>query len=510
MKETQKNIVVAGGGATGWLSALILKNNFPEHNISIIKSNQVGIIGVGESLTSEFTQNLIDLDINVIDFIKSSNASVKVGIKYSNWRKDKKDYHNVFITQDYFSINKEIDNKIEHEVPLRIFPTIINNENLDNNSIGTEILNKGLVPFESEILENTTFKDLKSLTKYAFNVDAKKLAEFLEKEGTKRKIVVYEGLIDTIKQDEDGYITNIILDNGKDIPSDFVFDCTGLSRKIIGEHFKSTWVDLSKSLPCKKALAFFLENKDENINPYVTATAMDYGWMWHTPLQHRVGCGYVFDSNYIDEHQAKEEIEKKLGYEIKVQRVLDYNPGYYSETWIKNCISLGMAAGFQEPLEALTVFQGSVGLKFAIQDLNKMLSCDKDYLIKYNNFVVDSMNKTAGFIYLHYITDKVDSDFWKNFTTNNIMPKHLKEQINNVKTEILNYQLTGGYAVSPYNYYSIMYPKGFIDSKVIKNFCDTIDINKIIVKNNEYLNEKRKKINNLLSNYSFLKNIGGV
>jgi tryptophan halogenase len=508
MSDISKNIVIAGGGATGWLSALILKNNFPEHNISIIKSDQVGIIGVGESLTSEFTQNLIDLDIDVVDFIKSTSASVKVGIKYSGWRNDEKDYHNVFITQDYFDINKEIDNKIENEIPLRIFPSIIDNQNLDNYSIGTEILNKNLVPFESEIMDSTKFKEVKSLTKYAFNVDAKKLAEFLEKEGIKRKIVVHEGFINTIKQDTDGYITNIILDNGKDIPSDFVFDCTGLSRKIIGEHFKSTWIDLSKSLPCKKAIAFFLENESNTINPYVTASAMDYGWMWHTPLQHRVGCGYVFDPKYINEDEAKKEVEKKLGYEIKIQRVLDFNAGYYSKTWIKNCISLGMSAGFQEPLEALTIFQGSVALKFVIRDFERMLLCNEKYIEEYNTFVAGAMDKTAGFIYLHYITDKTNSDFWKDFTKNNIMPNHLKEQINNINKKILTYKVSGSYAVSPYNYYSIMYPKGLINTKIIKDFCDTLDTNKLVEKNNEYFNEKRERLDKLTTHYDFLKNIG--
>jgi len=505
----QKNIVVAGAGATGWLAALTLQKKLPDYNISIIKSSEIGTIGVGESLTSEFTQSLIDLDVDLLDFLKESKATIKVGIKYKNWKNSGEDYHNVFITKDYFAINDSFDKSVvKKEIPLNVFLSILNNESLDDSSIGTIILNNKYVPFTSIINDSIDFKNLTSLTKYAFNVDAKGLSSFLEKVGISRNIKLHDGAIDDIIVDSNNKITNIILDNKDNIHTDFVFDCTGLSRRIIGEYFKTKWVDLSGSLPCTRAIAFFKEIDKDSIDSYVTATAMDYGWMWNTPLQHRIGCGYVFDPKYINSDQAKEEVEDLLGHEIKIQREISFNPGHYEKTWVSNCISLGMAAAFVEPLEALTIFQGSVCLKSAIEDIEKMMECNPEYVHLYNESVSNHIDKTAGFIYLHYLTDKTNTEFWKNFATNNVMPKHIKKQIDHVDNQILTYDLTGSYAVSPYNYYSVMYPKGLLNTEVIKNFCSTINLNNF--KNNILEKNKQDKevIKSLIFHSDFLKKLG--
>jgi tryptophan halogenase len=505
----QKNIVVAGAGATGWLAALTLQKKLPDYNISIIKSSEIGTIGVGESLTSEFTQSLIDLDIDLLDFLKESKATVKVGIKYKNWKNNGEDYHHVFVTKDYFSINNNFDeNIVKKEIPLNVFLSILNNENLDDSSIGTIILNNGSVPFTSVVDHGINFKNLTSLTRYAFNVDAKCLSSFLEKVGISRNIKLYNGTIDNIIVDDNDKITNIVLDNQNNIPTDFVFDCTGLSRKIIGEYFKTKWVDLSSNLRCTRAIAFFREIDKDNIDPYVTATAMDYGWMWNTPLQHRIGCGYVFDPTYINSNQAKEEVENLLGHEIKIQREISFNPGYYEKTWVSNCISLGMAAAFVEPLEALTIFQGSVCLKSAIADIEKMMECNPKYVDLYNEAVSNHIDKNAGFIYLHYMTDKTNTEFWKNFTKDNVMPNHIKKQIDYVNNEILTYDLTSSYALGPYNYYSIMYPKDLLNIEVIKNFCSMANLNSFKNSILEKNKQDKEVAKSLMSHSDFLKKLG--
>ena len=141
---------------------------------------------------------------------------------------------------------------------------------------------------------------------------------------------------------ENGNVTGINCKNNV-IDADFVFDCSGFKRLLIGKHYGSEWKSYTENLPADKAFPFFLSHEQvgKGVVPYTNAIAMKYGWMWVTPLQHRYGCGYVFDSSYITVEDAKKEVEEYFGFEVNPPKpglFFEFNPGMYKNVWIKNCI----------------------------------------------------------------------------------------------------------------------------------------------------------------------------
>jgi hypothetical protein len=171
---------------------------------------------------------------------------------------------------------------------------------------------------------------------------------------------------------------------------------------------------------------------------------MNYGWAWKTPLQHRFGCGYVYDSSYITKEQAIEEVKNKFGNDIEIVNNFSYNSGYYKDTLIKNCLSIGLSTSFFEPMEATAIFTSIMMCRRFINLYADEYFIDNNEQIarKYNLEVTNFHEDMLAFLYFHYITNKQDTDFWKNFTKNNIIPKRTSmyiEKLNNIfSNKILN------------------------------------------------------------------------
>jgi len=229
-------------------------------------------------------------------------------------------------------------------------------------------------------------------------------------------------------------------------------------------------------LPADKAFPFFLSHDQigQGVVPYTNAVAMKYGWMWITPLQHRYGCGYVFDSSYITVEEAKKEVEEYFGFEVSPPKpglFFEFNPGMYKKVWINNCIAMGLSAGFIEPMEATAILSNLHSLKKLpsnVYDLINYSQSDRDLF----NFTYEKeQEEILDFIYLHYVTNREDTPFWKDFTINNKMSSKLNGILEKSKNNMLEY-------------------KDFEDTKMfaLENYLFVLQGNGII--NNEpYLNE---------------------
>jgi tryptophan halogenase len=154
---------------------------------------------------------------------------------------------------------------------------------------------------------------------------------------------------------------------------------------------------------------------------------MKYGWMWQIPLQHRIGAGYIFDSDYINEDQALSEAEEYLGIKCKVNKIIPFSAGRFSNFWIKNCIAIGVSSHFLEPLEATSIWMSIFQLNTLRQFLNELKNQNQNSINNYNKIITNNVDDSMTFIYLHYITKRNDSDFWKNFKNNTVVPNKLKE-----------------------------------------------------------------------------------
>jgi tryptophan halogenase len=359
-----KNVVIIGGGTAGWLTALTLNKFYKDSNITIVESSKIGILGAGEGSTPNFGYFLSILNIDHFDFFKETNSTVKNGLHMQNWTGDNTNLYHMFT---------------------------------------------GELPAITDKIKN-----------FAYHFDAKLVAEFFKKIAIERGINWIDDEVSKINNLEEN-ITNIELKNGDIINLDLIFDCSGFARLTSKAINNQEWESYSEYLLINKAFGFFLPQKNQytiNDNTKTKVIAMNYGWMFNIPLQHRWGCGYVFNDNYTSVENAKKEIEYYLGHEIKIQKVFDFNPGTFKRSWIGNSISMGLAYSFIEPLEATS-------LMTTIMQLRKLIEIDfnEKYKENYNTFCYEANEQNSIFIRYHYLNEKLDTPFWRDAYNMPIQPK---------------------------------------------------------------------------------------
>ncbi len=189
----------------------------------------------------------------------------------------------------------------------------------------------------------------------------------------------------------------------------------GFKRLVIGKHFDAPWKSYKESLPTNKAMPFFIDHDNIKVPPYTEAIAMKYGWVWKIPVEGRYGCGYVYDSDLVSDEQVLEEIKEMFGPDVESPKTFEFEPGRYETPWVKNCIAIGLSAGFIEPLEATSIMTSLLSLgSFIPNNLGNMLK-DDFYIQRYNRFVTSVHDDTFNFVFLHYLTKREDTEFWTSF-----------------------------------------------------------------------------------------------
>jgi hypothetical protein len=384
-----KNLTIVGGGTAGLISALILKKRFQNLEIQIVKSEKIGIVGVGEGSTEHWLEFMKFCDISHQDLIKECDATIKSGVMFENWT-PKKYYH---------SINSMYQSETKFAQYLAGFGyTISNNidqiETTDQNYINNTVLKNDLEYGNSPSNQ--------------FHFNTFKLNEYLIKKCTKNNIPVIIDEIKDVQLNKDGEIYKLVGEK-KEYISDFYIDSTGFKRLLMSK-LGAKWNSYSKYLKMNEAIAFQTEDTD-NYNTYTLARAMDYGWMWRIPVYGRWGNGYIFNNDYINAEQAKKEVEKLLGKEIEIARNIKFDPGSLDKVWIKNCLAVGLSANFVEPLEATSIGT-SINQMFLF--MHYLSNYNDNDVEEYNSKVNSIMNNIRDFIFLHYMVDKDNSQFWKD------------------------------------------------------------------------------------------------
>lgn len=251
---------------------------------------------------------------------------------------------------------------------------------------------------------------------YAFHFDATLYADYLRDYSVERGVIRTEGKVeDVFLRNSDGFIDSIKLENGERIEGDLFVDCTGFKGLLIEGALKTGFVDWSDELPCDSAVAMPCMAKDpENLRPFTQAKAQKTGWTWRIPLQHRVGNGYVYSSQYMsDEDAIKVLTEQMEGEPLSKPNFLRWKTGMRKKGWNKNCIAIGLSAGFVEPLEStgLHLIQSAIA-KF--MGLFPHAGFDQIDIDNYNAQSALEMEYIKDFIVLHYkVTDRDDSEFWR-------------------------------------------------------------------------------------------------
>jgi tryptophan halogenase len=428
------NIVVVGGGTAGWLTALYLQNIYKDTTtITLIESKDIGILGAGEGSVPVMYSFLEELNIDISDFIIKTNATHKLGVNFVNWNGDNTQYFHSFgpyKTEDsyfgydgLFMSNEYIGYLYDHESTL--------NTSLLQNKIALD----GASPF---FLDDD--KKVNAHSRFSYHFDAHLVAKYLREIAETRNIRRIEGIVSKFNLDSNNEISEIVLEGGETIKSDFVFDCSGFHRLVIGKLYKTKWIHYNDQLKVNKAVTFTLPTDSVDIGSYTNAIAMKYGWMWQIPLQNRIGCGYNFDSTYIDENDAIKELEEYFGYNPQINQIISYNAGRFENAWVGNCIAVGLSLGFTEPIEATSIFHSIAQLSITTRDVldnyKKGLSFSKSKIQhEYNRIIANAQDSTLIFLYFHYFTKRNDTPFWKDYLSKTRIPKTLQNLLDKWKVQ---------------------------------------------------------------------------
>lgn len=396
------NVVIVGGGTAGWLTALYIQKVFPKSYIKVIASSEIGILGAGEGTTADFTGFLKFLDVPISGVIQYAHGTIKIGNMFNNWNGDGKSYFHPFLDTPYMDDVNAYYNEI------------YNGNNLNDVQLSS------IAAFQHKVLYK---KDtLEKIGSDGLHFDAALLAKYLEKISIERGIILVDAKMTNVITDHNGFITKILLDGLDDIETDFVFDCTGFKRLIIGNFYGSKWQSYNDSLPVNRAMPFFISNEGEKLPPYSQSTSMKNGWMWKNPVQGRYGCGYVFDSNFATDEEIKAEAEEYLGQEITVPKMFSFNAGCFNDIWINNCVAVGLSGGFIEPLEATSIWVATQTLKTLKIKEAGIFQRDQQAISQFNSIIRNMNAEIVSFIHFHYLSKRNDTEFWRNFKKNNSSP----------------------------------------------------------------------------------------
>jgi hypothetical protein len=486
-------IVIVGGGTAGWLSALMIKKIHGElHEVTVIESSAIGIIGAGESSTG-LLRGIINNETwnfgcNELDFLKFCKATPKLAIVHKNWKGDNTEY--------IAPLDSALDDTPVGTNCL-LLAYMANDIPMQNSSIGGRLFQGDKVPFYYD--DNGK---LCTIDRHSYNFDARKAALYLESI-CGNSITKIDAKVLDINLKENGFVKSLVLDNGKIIDGDFFFDASGFSR-IFPKKLDVKWIDY-KELTLNAAMPFFLDYpKDYKLKYAVTAHALKNGWMWSIPKGDDTGNGYAYDSNFISDSQAQAEVEQLLGTPINPLKFIKYQTGRLENSWNKNVLSIGLSASFLEPLEATSIHGTIVQLNMFIFDClkeNMHRTMNEEAQKSYNKAISKLFDDFKTFIILHYKNGRTDSDFWIN--ANEVLKEN--ERIANIiaisKTRLLNKSdvddIYGYVSAELYNY--ILCGLGhFSKETAIKEYE--------LLKRKQTATNQEIKITNFLSQHQWIDN----
>jgi tryptophan halogenase len=398
-----RSIVIVGGGTAGWMAAASFAKHLEKLNckIRLIESEQIGTVGVGEATIPPIIDFIRLLGVNENEVVREVKGTFKLGIAYRNWTRPGDYFFHPFgptgfgmgpISFPAYWLKMFLDGRASR---------------LEDYSIQcvAAAANKFMRPVHAP---NTP---LNKIT-YALHFDASLFARYLRKFSEARGVVRTEGKVKTVSlRPEDGFIESVTLENGETVAGDLFIDCSGFRGLLIEDALKTGYQDWTKWLPCDRALAVPTENAGPPAS-FTLVTARDAGWQWRIPLQHRTGNGHVYCSGFISDDKARETLLSNLeGKPLADPLPLRFTTGRRNKAWNKNCVALGLASGFLEPLESTSIhlIQRGIAMLLKFFPDRNFEAADID---RYNKIFEFEFGRVRDFLLLHYTHTERQGAFW--------------------------------------------------------------------------------------------------
>lgn len=413
------SVVILGGGTAGWMTAISLAKYAQTQplKITLIQSNEIETIGVGEATLPNIVDFNYQLGIDEKEFIEQTEASFKLGIEFKDWYKPAHAFFHPFA--DYGMKVKGVDfHHFYHKAKQQGLDA-----ELADFCLSTQLASKGKFYIPQKI-DN----DLEDFG-YAYHFDAGLYAEFLKKKSIVMGVQHLIATVEKVTTDaESGFIQSLTLNSGEVIESDLFIDCSGFTGRLIEQTLEVGYEHWNEWLLCDRAVAVHSQGYDQ-VTPFTVSKAKSAGWQWRIPLQHRVGNGYIYSSQHISDEDAKQSLLDDLdGDAITEPRVIKFHPGRRNKIWHKNCFAIGLSSGFIEPLEStsISLIQSAISKLLTFFPDKSFHQADIDEVNRLHNLEVE---RVRDFIILHYkLTKRDDSDFWLKCQSMDI-PESLRHKI---------------------------------------------------------------------------------
>jgi tryptophan halogenase len=398
-----RRIVILGGGSAGWMTAAALSRSIDRDcSITLVESDEIGIIGVGEATIPPIKLFNDMLGLNENDFLRRTKGTFKLGIQFVNWGKVGHRYFHPF-----GSYGRPFDLvQIQHHWQLAHAAGKAGS--LDEYCMAWAAAKQGRFDQPSQ-----DPRSVLSTFLYAYHFDASLYARFLRDFAEGRGVIRIEGKVQSVDQHPvSGFVERLRLTGGRTVEGELFIDCSGLRAVLIEQTLQTGFEDWSHWLPCNRAVAVPCENAD--LTPYTRSTAHAAGWQWRIPLQHRTGNGHVYSSNFMSDDEATDILMRNLdGKALADPRPIRFTAGCRKLHWNKNVIAIGLAGGFLEPLESTSIHLIQAGI-------SKLLAYfpDRDFdplvMKEFNRVAIAEFERIRDFIILHYhLTARDDSEMWR-------------------------------------------------------------------------------------------------
>jgi tryptophan halogenase len=426
MTQRIQSIVIVGGGTAGWLTAGIIaarhrgrmKTGF---SVTLIESPHVPIIGVGEGTWPTLRSSLQKMGVSETDFLRECNASFKQGAQFARWTTGAEDdayYHPLMLPQGFTQINLAPHWLCEGGG--RTFCETVCPQG--------QLCDDGLAP------KSITTPEYEAVANYAYHLDAGKFAGFMQRHCT-QKLGVRHVLADVtmVKQSDSGDIDSVDTRQAGVIAGDLFIDCTGFAALLIGKTLGVAFKDCSDVLFCDAALAVQVPyaSPDAPMASHTISTAQSAGWIWDIGLPTRRGTGYVYSTRHSSDEQAHETLMRYLGpqHAHLTPRKIAIRAGHRQTFWKNNCVAVGMAAGFLEPLESSAIVLIELSAKLIAEQLPPNRDVMDIVATRFNEVGHYRWGRIIDFLKLHYVlTKRTDSAFWRD----NVAPSSIPERLQNL------------------------------------------------------------------------------
>lgn len=403
-EPSQFRIVIVGGGTAGWITAAVLARFFDPrlHALTLIESDEIGTIGVGEATIPQIQLLNQALGFDEDEFVRATQATYKLGIEFAGWGDADSLYMHAF-----GQVGRQVGAVPFHHYWLR--------QHRDGNAgaLGDYALNAVAAYGGRMARGKPATSALFGALGHAFHFDAGRYARFLRRYAEARGVVRLEGRIEAVEQHgESGNVTGLTLADGRSVEGDFFVDCTGFSGLLIERTLATGYEDWSHWLPCDRAVAVPSRHGVGRLTPYTRSVAQEWGWQWRIPLQNRIGNGMVYCSQAVSDEIAVDRLLGQLdGEPLADPRPLRFMTGRRRRAWNRNVVAIGLAAGFLEPLELTSIHL----IQSAVERLIKFLPgayADPADAAAYNAQTAFEWERVRDFIVLHYHLNRRAEPFW--------------------------------------------------------------------------------------------------